>query len=247
MRAAAYLLLLVADAPAPSPPGPSLDPDLVAAFLLPASGFSLPWVAQSGTGGTYTLSADEGEEPTYATSGGAGGGARLIFAGAQRLVLDQSLTLLADWTVECWFSWGGSGGATQALWTNDLDLSNFSRNQYAANSGVNNLLSFLYDPNFYQLDLSGTPVAAAAYSAVWYDGDAGRFRGQRDAEAVVDSDPRLNAQDPRDFPWQVGNSTLNEPLTGDILGLRIWKRALSDAERAASRAAGPYMLPTFTP
>lgn len=188
---------------------------------------------------TIGLSATEFEAPAFNASGGPGGSGALVFDGAQRLAMSDALDIPPDSTLELWIYLDATGGfAFQSGVTKDLDASNYETNIYprGGSGAASCYLDSAGAATSIISSVDPTPLTAWNYIVLRKDSTGWSLwlNGAEVGSAAYAPDP---VQQP--YPWQVGNSTLDEPLLGRVAQLALWSVAVSDAQIAARYAAGP--------
>jgi Concanavalin A-like lectin/glucanases superfamily len=180
----------------------------------------------------------EGSGPLYNAALGPGGTGALIFAGAQRLSMDDALDVPPISTIELWVWVNLTGGfAYQTGFAKDIPSAaetNLyprggagSASSFLDSAGANTTLTSSVDP---------TPMNAWNYFVLRKDGVGWTMWLNGAQVAAVAYAP---APVPRDFGWQIGNSTLDEPLSGRVAQVAVWSIAASAAQIVARAAAGP--------
>lgn len=177
-----------------------------------------------------------GERPTYNATAGPGGVPALIFAGAQRLIMDEASAGQANFALECW-GWVDDATTGAQMWIgSDQDLSNYYVNLYPA---PNALASYLESGLSNAIVIDPTNIVSATwhYAVIVKIGTA--FRLYLDGAEVATALATAGADPTPGYGWQIGNSTLNEPLTGRVHQVAWWNIAPSGAQVAARYAVGP--------
>lgn len=174
--------------------------------------------------------------PTYNATAGPGGIPALVFAGAQRLTMNEASAGQANFALECWGYVTNAASGAQMWIGSDQDSANYYVNLYPA---PNALASYLESglSNATLIDPTNITSGVWHHAVIVKSGTV--FRLYLDG-AEVDSNLATAGTDPTPgYGWQIGNSTLDEPLTGRVHQVAWWNIAPSAGQIAARYAAGP--------
>jgi hypothetical protein len=174
---------------------------------------------------------------------------------------------MTNLSLEGWVKWSGPAGSS---WQRIFDFGrnaavdaggNFVEDEYA-NPGIgymfltprsgNNTFRFAIkrgqEAEAPVLDAAPLPVDQDVHFVVAYDAAAGAVRLYRDGVRVQTGGVTYPLSVVEDLNVYLGRSQWTDPLfAGEFDEFRIYRGALSDAQVAASYAAGPNALPDVTP
>lgn len=176
-----------------------------------------------------------------ATQGGPAGAPALVFAGAQRVSHDGDSDGQAEFALETW-AWKDAPASNAEMWVgSDADPSNYYVNIYP---GPNRITCYL-ESGLSNATLAdegqNTPTGEWLYVVIIKRTEEGatRFRLYVNGAEVDNNVADLGPDPTPGYGWQVGNSTIDEPLTGRVHQCAWWSTAPTDQEIADRYAAGP--------